>query len=621
MPRSRTRPHRLKPRHVKLLTERAVLPEFAEARGYWSLESSEEFREAGWGLKGTKAPPRWLRPPGLVIPLYAPTELDLGETDSCYSQFRPDRPAKDDTGRARKYVNPIGSQAILDCNPAGYGGDLWFDRDTPFFIVEGVPKGDACWSAGLPAVSIQGVWNFTSQNEQNYRELLPDLRYLPLAGREVVIAFDADAWTNADVRAAARELGRVLSRGTGGASKISALRLPDPEKKTGIDDFLARGGGKESVLELLVDLSELTEEKGSGLVAVSDIKAEPPVCLWEPYLLRNTLCFLDGAPGVGKTWIALALCSAVTRGHELPMAWRSTSDLGKTLIPKGNVIYLTQENSPSRSLRPRFDRLGGDAKKFFVQTMHGTEGSFMSLHDLEPLKKMVDEVKPVLLVLDPIMNFIGEGTDAHRDNEIRPMLSRLMTLAEEKSATMLGIRHLRKAATGTAVYAAGGSIAFSGTARSVLTAAKHFKEGVGPVHILAHAKGNDTPMGASLEYEIVDQGKDAAGFYLADFKWKGRSDVQADDLISDKAPAPAKRTQSDAAELLVRQVLAQSPKGVLEAVVMTAGSQLNLTEKALKAASKALDVVKEKVGDDWFWRLPRAVKRKKAENPSDGAKY
>jgi RecA-family ATPase len=603
------------------------LPEFAEARGYWSLESAEEFRAAGWGLRGTKAPPRWLRPPGLVIPLYSPTELALGETEPCYSQFRPDRPGKDESGRGRKYVNPTGSSAIFDCNPAGYGSDVWLDRDTPFFIVEGVPKGDACWSAGLPAVSIQGVWNFTTQSEEHYRELIPDLRYLPIAGREVVIAFDADAWTNPDVRAAARELGRVLSRGTGGASKVSALRLPNPEKKTGIDDFLAWGGGKESVLELLVDIDELTKEKGAGLIALSEIHPEPPECLWKPYLLRNTLCFLDGAPGVGKTWLALALSAAVTRGHELPMGWRSNNELSKTPIPKGNVVFITQENSPAKSLRPRFDRLGGDTRKFFTQTMQGEEGAFTNLHDLAPLKKMIEEVSPVLVVLDPIMNYIGEKTDAHRDNEIRPMLSRLMTLAEEKGATILGLRHLRKASTGTAVYAAGGSVAFSGTARSVLLAAKYVKEGIGQIHVLAHAKGNDTPPGASLEYEIVDQGEDKEGFYLSDFRWKGRVDVEADALISEKSAAASikPRTKSEEAEVLIKQVLMSSPGGVKEEVVLTAAEHLDISEKSLKAAAKALDVVKERVGDDdaghWLWRLPRKAVRKKVEKPKKDAKY
>ena len=264
-PSANTRPRRLKPRHKKLLADRAILPEIAEARGYWTVEAPDELRHLGWAARGPKSPPAWLRPPGLAIPLHSVLEMELGEQAATYSQFRPDRPARDKDGKVRKYVNPTGSQAVLDVNPGCHGSDLWLDRDTPLFIVEGVPKGDACWSAGLPAVSIQGVWNFTTTDENNYRELLKDLRYLPVAGREVVIAFDADAWTNPDVRAAARELGRVLSVGNSGASRVSALKLPDPEKKLGIDDFLARGGGSESVLERIVKLEELTGDRGVRL--------------------------------------------------------------------------------------------------------------------------------------------------------------------------------------------------------------------------------------------------------------------------------------------------------------------------------------------------------------------
>ncbi len=626
MPRRSAQPRRLKPRHSKFLAERAVAPEVAEARGYWTLEAADEFRALGWATRGRNAPPKWLRPPGLVIPAYSALDLSLGEENSCYAQFRPDRPARDQDGKVRKYVNPSGSQAVVDVNPAGFGSDLWFDRDVPLFIVEGVPKGDACWTADLPAVSIQGVWNFTTQDENHFRELLPDLRYLPVSGREVVIAFDADAWTNSDVRAAARELARVLSRGNTGASKVSALRLPNPEKKTGVDDFLVKGGGKDSVLELVVNLEELAEEKGARLLALSDVEAVPPDCLWEPYQLRSTLGFLDGAPGVGKTWIALALAAAVTKGGTLPSGWRSGEELSKVKVQKGNVVYLTQENSPASSLRPRFDRLKGDPKRFFIQDFSGDEDDLFTLKDLGPLRKMVEEVHPTLVVLDPIMNFIGENTDAHRDNEVRPILSRLMLLAENEATTIMGVRHLRKAATGSAVYAAGGSVAFSGAARSVVLAAKHFKEGIGEIYVMAHSKTNETPMGATLEYEIHDEGKDEQGFYQTSFVWKGRSDVRADELVSDKRTDGEAAPKVDRMKALISQLLDANPQGVAASTIATAAEQMGISEKTVRKAASELRVVKERVGGagkdgKWMWRLEGSPRRKKVERKAGKKKY
>ena len=623
------RPRKLKPRHRKLLHDRAVADELTQARGYWSLEDPDEFKQLGWSTSGPNRPPQYLKPPGLAIPVWSVMEQELGEEDPTYSQFRPDRPAKDKDGKARKYLNPSGSQAVIDCNPACFGSDLWLDRDEPLFIVEGIPKGDACWTAGIPAVSIQGVWNFTTEDGDGYREVLPDLRYLPVAGRDVVIAFDADAWTNPDVRAAAREMGRLLSIGNKGASSVKALRLPDPEKKTGVDDFLARGhkDPKQAVLDLVVDLDELAKSETLKTTCLNDIESAPPVCLWEPYLLKDTLNFLDGAPGVGKTWLALVLTAAVTQGRKLPTAWKGKVESETFAVQKGKVLYLTQENNPKTSLRPRLERLNANLKNVFVQTFDSNAEDWASLLDLGPLAKLVKEMQPTLVVLDPIMNFMGESTDTHRDNEVRPMLSRLMQLAEETSTTILGIRHLRKAATGSAVYAAGGSVAFSGAARSVVIAAKHQKEGIGEVNVLAHAKANDTPPGASLEYDIRDEGKDEEGYFLSSFEWKGIAEVAADDLVNSAAGGGQQQTpKTDNMRKLVAQLLDDNPDGVPALTMMSAAESIEVSESTLRRVAAELGVEKFKKtgsGKDspWHWKWPAGHIKPERKSAPKSTKY
>lgn len=629
MPARRSMPRKLKPRHKKFLIERAVSAEFAEARGYFSLEDESEFRELGWETRGRNAPGNWVRPPGLGIPIYSVLDLSLGEEEPSYGQYRPDRPTTDKEGKVRKYLNPTGTQAVIDINPLGFTSEEWMARDEPLFIVEGVPKGDACWTAGIPAVSIQGVWNFTTENEDSYRELLADLRYLPVAGREVVIAFDADAWTNPDVRAAARELGRILSRGKNGAAKVSALRLPDPKKKTGIDDFLARGhkDPKEAVYNLIVDLSELAEERGARLRPLSEVEAKPPECLWEPYFMRDTLVFFDGAPGVGKTMIALDVCAKITKGGSLPMGWRDQSELTKTELSKGNVVYLTSENDPERSLRPRFDRLGGDPKRFFIDdSTIENEEQYFTLHDLGPLRRMIEEVNPVLVVLDPVMNFIGEKTDAHRDNEVRPMLGRLMRLANESGTTIMGIRHLRKAATGSAVYAAGGSVAFSGAARSVVIASKFFDDTLGAERtVMAHAKTSDTPLGATLEYKIENAGKDKDGFYLTTFEWVGRADIRADDLVGENA-GKSRETKADQVKDLIGGLLDENPDGVHAAIALQAAKAMGIGEKTVRKAAEEMGVEKVRVGGSgkegkWVWQWGKHKAKPVRRKPAQTSKF
>src|SRR5262249_6138490 len=72
-----------------------------------------------------------------------------------------------------------------------------------------------------------------------------------------------------------------------------------------------------------------------------------------------------------------------------------------------------------------------------------------------------------LIVVDPIGSFLGSGTDAHRDNEVRGVLAPVAKLAEKYGAAVLVVAHRRKSTGSVADDLALGSRAFTGIARSV----------------------------------------------------------------------------------------------------------------------------------------------------------
>lgn len=104
-------------------------------------------------------------------------------------------------------------------------------------ITEGELKANCACSLGIPTLGLGGVWNFKSKLES----LIPDLRALPWDGRNVVICYDSDARTNAQVVKAENELATQL---TNLGASIFIMRLPEVEglKKTGLDDFLMAHG-------------------------------------------------------------------------------------------------------------------------------------------------------------------------------------------------------------------------------------------------------------------------------------------------------------------------------------------------------------------------------------------
>src|SRR5262245_4511109 len=88
-------------------------------------------------------------------------------------------------------------------------------------------------------------------------------------------------------------------------------------------------------------------EQRPQLIRFSDVKSRAIDFLWDPYMPLGKMGFLDGDPGVGKTWIALATAAAISRGHPLP----GSEEGGQ---PR-DVIYMSMEDSVNDTLRPRLE--------------------------------------------------------------------------------------------------------------------------------------------------------------------------------------------------------------------------------------------------------------------------
>ena len=60
------------------------------------------------------------------------------------------------------------------------------------------------------------------------------------------------------------------------------------------------------------------------------------------------------------------------------------------------------------------------------------------------------------------MAYLPYGTDSHKAQDIRRVLSRLAALADRTGCTVLLLRHLNKAKGGDPLYRGGGSIGIVG---------------------------------------------------------------------------------------------------------------------------------------------------------------
>ena len=98
---------------------------------------------------------------------------------------------------------------------------------------------------------------------------------------------------------------------------------------------------------------------GVVLVNGSDLTPEPVRWLWEYWLALGKLHILAGAPGQGKTTIAIACMATATIGGRWPDGSRCEA---------GNVLMWSGEDDPADTLLPRLMAAGADRSKcYFVQ--------------------------------------------------------------------------------------------------------------------------------------------------------------------------------------------------------------------------------------------------------------
>lgn len=330
-------------------------------------------------------------------------------------------------------------------------------------------------------------------------------------------------------------------------------------------------------------------------VRCADLRPARVSWLWYPYLPRGKLAVLDGDPGTGKSFATIDLAARLSGVAPWP-------DDSKTIAGPASVLLLSAEDDANDTIQPRLAAAGANLERVHVLAAAGLgSGDLLQIpRDLANLHALIREREAALVVIDPMMAFFPPEVSANSDQAIRTALTPLASVAATTGATILLVRHLRKAGGASAIYRGAGSIGIMGAVRTGLMIALHPDDP--DLRVLAMTKTNIGPLGRSLGFRLATNAANGQ----TTLEWTGPLDLGADDLCGGGPPTRAgQRTRGRAAEWL-REFLANGPRRSTE--VYEAARLAGFADRTLNRAKEAVGVRSEaiKQGEqlEWWWHDP-----------------
>lgn len=338
----------------------------------------------------------------------------------------------------------------------------------------------------------------------------------------------------------------------------------------------------------------------------ADLKPEPVRWLWQHWLALGKLHILAGAPGQGKTTLALAMAATVTIGGRWP-------DGGKCV--QGNILVWSGEDDPADTLLPRLLAAGAERSScFFIEGARNAQGEvqpFDPARDLQGLLLAIQRIGGVrLLVIDPVVSAVTG--DSHKNTEVRRALQPLVNLATACDCAVLGITHFSKGGQGVdPAQRVVGSVAFTAVARVVLVAAKvkSLEEGQ-DARILARSKSNIGPDDGGFNYHL-EQCEPLPGIKASRIAWGAAVQGSARELLTDpeEDPDETPAAKSELAMLLWAELRdGPTPSKAVEAALVGMG----YSKKQIRTAREKMQIKPQKngMGAGWYWSLPAGFQPK-----------
>lgn len=316
----------------------------------------------------------------------------------------------------------------------------------------------------------------------------------------------------------------------------------------------------------------------ADLVYLLDLPLKPVHWLWKDRLATGSLAMISGAPGSGKTWIALDVAAALSRGR---------APVTSEPCDPCNILYASSGHGSTDIIHRRFAALLGDLARLAILRQPAAS---RELCDTAVLEDALDRTHARLLILDAFPVNPRGGFDAAQTVAV---LDRLAGLAESHHCCILLLRQRNRRGPGRPPR----------TNESSAAIHTEFLAGSSPdapAHTaLLRRQSKLGPLTQPLAYAI-----NAAGT----FAWTGSSTLIPEVILADR-PSGAGMPKRRFAGQWLRQYLQAGSKS--QYTVEQDAHREGVCIATLRRAKFDLGVSSSKDGVSgvWYWTLPGITTR------------
>ncbi len=291
------------------------------------------------------------------------------------------------------------------------------------------------------------------------------------------------------------------------------------------------------------------EKKKPLLISLSDVEEkEAEWLVWE-YMPKGQINIFAGDGGSGKTTSWCGLAAAVSNGTKVFFEAEDPNENPFVEREPQKVLFFSSEDSLEYTLKARLRKAGANLNNIYSASLRDERFSQIKFNS-PILKDLIKEVKPALVIFDPIQAFIPPDIQMGQRNAMRNCLNPLIGLGEECGTTFLIIVHTNKRqgvygrnriADSADVWDIARSVLITGTTKD-------------NIRYLSHEKSNYGEPGRTALYTIEDG--------IAVFK--EYCDKHDADFVKERDIATYQAPQRQSAETFIMDFLKNGKKPTAE---------------------------------------------------------